>query len=408
MDSKTESSHEAAGPLAGMRILDMSRILAGPFCTQLLGDYGADVIKVERAGGGDDTRSWGPPYVVGKDGKATDESAYYLAANRNKRSIAIDISDPEGAATVRQLVRSSDVFIENFKVGGLEKYGLGYDTLSAENPSLIYCSITGFGQTGPNAHRPGYDLLAQAFGGIMSLTGEPDGQPMKVAVGIADVVCGLYAVTAILAAAQHRATTGEGQHIDIALIDTQISWLINEGTNFLVSGEAPARRGNQHPNIVPYQVFRAHDGHVVVAAGNDEQFRRLCQMLARPDLANDPRFQTNSARVMNREVLVPVLSRLIAPLERSWLVERLEEFGIPGGAINAVPEVFESEQVSARDMRVQMPHSLAASGHVDLIGNPVKFSRTPVAYRLGPPYCGEHTDEILQECLDDQNKYANP
>ncbi len=274
------------GPLAGVRVLDLSRILAGPTCTQLLGDLGADIIKVERPGVGDDTRTWGPPFVQNCDGSQSSESAYYLSANRNKRSIALDISNPDDAETVRQLAETCDLFVENFKVGGLAKYGLDFATLSARCPQLIYCSISGFGQTGPNAHRPGYDLLAQGFGGIMSLTGEPEGEPMKVAVGISDVMTGMYAATSLLAALHHREKTGEGQHIDLGLADVQTAWLVNEGTNYLLSGKTPVRRGNQHPNIVPYNVFETLDGHVILAVGNDAQFRRCCGFLGVEGLAD--------------------------------------------------------------------------------------------------------------------------
>ncbi|MEM7428474.1 MAG: CaiB/BaiF CoA-transferase family protein [Pseudomonadota bacterium] len=391
----------SAGPLEGVRVLDLTRILAGPTASQLLGDYGADIIKVERPGVGDDTRSWGPPYVTGKDGKPTRESAYYLSANRNKRSVAIDIADPEGAAKVRRIAARCDVVMENFKLGGLKKYGLDYESLAAENPAIVYCSITGFGQTGPNAHRPGYDLLAQGYGGIMSLTGDPDGEPMKVGVGIADIVCGLYGITAILAALRHRDMTGRGQHIDVSLVDTQVSWLVNEGTNYLLSGTEPIRRGNQHPNIVPYQVFEAADGHVIVAAGNDGQYARFCGIIGMPELADDARFATNPDRLAHREDLIEILSAQIRTLRKEDLVAGMEANNVPGGAINTIPEVFESEQTRSRDMKITIPHPLAASGEVDLIGNPVKFSHTPVTYRRPPPYCGEHTDEVLAELLGD-------
>lgn len=389
------------GPLEGIRVLDLSRILAGPTMTQTLGDFGADVIKVERPGAGDDTRAWGPPYVMGKDGNPLPESAYYLAANRNKRSIAIDMASQEGAALIRKLARHCDVVVENFKLGGLKKYGLDYESLSAEHPGLVYCSITGFGQTGPNAHRPGYDLLAQGYGGIMSLTGEPEGEPMKVGVGIADVVCGLYGGLGILAALRHRDQTGLGQQIDVSLVDTQVSWLVNEGTNYLLSGEEPKRRGNQHPNIVPYQVFKALDGHVIVAAGNDGQYQRLCKLIGLADLADDPRFATNPMRLKNREELIAQLVDKIATLPKQELVDGMEANNVPGGAINTISEVFASEQVQARDMKISMAQDLAESGQVDLIGNPVKFSRTPVTYRHPPPQCGQQTDEVLRELLGD-------
>lgn len=382
------------GPLAGVRVLDLSRILAGPTCTQLLGDFGADVIKVEKPGRGDDTRTWGPPYPAGPDGKPTGESAYYLSSNRNKRSLAVDIGTEEGADTVRRLAARCDILIENFKRGGLRKYGLDHGTLCAAHPSLVYCSITGFGQTGPNADKPGYDILAQAFGGIMSLTGEPGGEPMKVGVAIADVACGLYATAAILAALRHRDRTGEGQHIDIALADTQVAWLINAGTNHLVSGKEPRRLGNQHPNIVPYQAFETADGHAIAAVGNDSQYARFCGLIGRPELAEDPRFRENSGRVRNREELIPALAEEVRKLPKAELVRRMEEAQVPGGPINTLPEVFASEQVAARGMRISMPYAHAQGGRVELIGNPVKFGKTPVAYRLAPPTCGEHNEEI--------------
>lgn len=389
------------GPLKGLRILDMSRILAGPYATQLLGDMGADVIKVERPGAGDDTRGWGPPFVTTKSGEATRESAYYMCTNRNKRSIAMDMSNPEGAETLRRLAEKADVVIQNFKPKGLEKYGLDYETISARNPKAVYCSISGFGQTGPNSHRAGYDLLAQAAGGIMSLTGDPDGVPTKVGVGIADIMCGMYASNAILAALRHRDATGKGQHIDIALADTQVAWMANEGVNYLLSGNEPQRRGNQHPNIVPYQVFECADGHAAVAVGNDAQFARFAALIGLPELAQDVRFTTNTARLANREVLIPLLEERIRQIKKMTLVEDMEAAGVPAGEINTVSEVFASEQVLARDMKISMPHPLAASGHVDLIGNPIKFSDTPISYRQHPPLVGEHTDEILAEWLEE-------
>lgn len=401
-----QNSDGRNGPLHGIRVLDLSRILAGPTMTQTLGDFGADIIKVERPGAGDDTRAWGPPYVTGRDGKPTSESAYYLAANRNKRSIAVDIASADGAQLIRKLVRHCDVVVENFKVGGLKKYGLDYETLSADHPGLVYCSITGFGQTGPNAHRPGYDLLAQGYGGIMSLTGAPDGEPMKVGVGIADVVCGLYGGLGILAALRHRDLTGLGQQIDVSLVDTQVSWLVNEGTNYLLSGQEPKRRGNQHPNIVPYQVFQASDGHVIVAAGNDGQYQRFCTLIGAPDLADDPRFVSNPLRLENREALISLLADKIASWRKQDLVDGMEANNVPGGAINTISEVFASEQVLARGMKISMPQPLAQSGEVDLIGNPVKFSRTPVTYRHAPPTCGEHTDELLREILGEEEVSA--
>jgi len=390
-------NHPAPGPLAGLRILDLSRILAGPTCTQLFGDYGADVIKVEKPGSGDDTRAWGPPFLADDEGNLSGESAYYLSSNRNKRSLAVDITAPEGQALVHRLARHCDVVIQNFKVGGLAKYGLDYEGLAATNPALIYCSISGFGQTGPNAHRPGYDLLAQAYGGMMSLTGDPAGEPMKVGVGIADVMCGMYAATAILAALRHRDATGEGQHIDLALVDSQIAWLINSGTNYLVSGAPQTRMGNQHPNIVPYQVFATCDGHLIVAAGNDSQFARFAAILGREDLAANPDYATNQKRLANRDALIPILVAEVAKWERDPLVAALDAANVPGGAIHTVADVFASDQVAARDMKITMSHPAAGGDGVDLIGNPVKFARTPVTYRRPPPMCGEHNDEILAE-----------
>jgi crotonobetainyl-CoA:carnitine CoA-transferase CaiB-like acyl-CoA transferase len=346
---------------------------------------------------GDDTRGWGPPYVTGSDGSRTQESAYFLAANRNKRSIAVDISTPEGVDIVRKLVQQCDVMIENFKVGGLKKYGLDYESLVLLKPNLVYCSISGYGQTGPNSGLPGYDLMAQGYGGIMSLTGEVDGEPMKVGVGIADVMCGMYAATAILAALRHRDQTQEGQYIDIGLVDTQIAWLINEGTNYLTSGKAPARRANQHPNIVPYQVFETRDGHLIIAVGNDRQFASLCRIIGSPELGQDSRFSTNPARLENRDLLIDQLKPIIAGYAKIELLQMMKDNGVPAGLINTLPELFASDQVKVREMKVSVPHSQSASGTVDLIGNPVKFSKTPVQYRYGPPLCGEHSEEIMAE-----------
>ncbi len=397
------SGDPSTGPLAGVKVLDLSRILAGPSCTQLLGDYGADIVKIERPGVGDDTRKWGPPYIRDAEGNTTTQSAYYLCANRNKRSAAIDIASQEGADTVRALAAKCDIFIENFKLGGLKKFGLDYESLCRENPQIIYCSITGFGQTGPNAKLPGYDLMAQGYGGMMSLTGAPDGEPMKVAVGIADVMCGMYAATAILAALRHRDMTGEGQYIDIALVDSQIAWLINEGSNYLNSGDIPKRRGNQHPNIVPYQVFSLKDGHIIIAVGNDRQFASFCEVLGSEYLAEVDEFSSNLNRVKNREKLIEILSGIMITRSKAELLKKLGDANVPAGPINNLEEVFASEQVAARNMRVSMPYPLAASGMIELIGNPVKFSKTPVSYAKAPPLCGADTQEVLRDWLGEES-----
>lgn len=388
-----------AQALSGIRVLDLTRILAGPTCTQLLGDLGADILKVERPGAGDDTRKWGPPYVTGKDGEPTQESAYYLAANRNKRSVGVDIAKPEGQALVRRLLEGCDVLVENFKVGDLARYGLGYEQLRPAFPGLVYCSITGFGQTGPYAPRAGYDYLAQGLGGIMSLTGAPDGEPMKVGVGIADVMCGMYATVAILAALRHRDATGLGQHIDLALLDTQVAWLINEGTNYLLSGKVPRRLGNEHPNIVPYKVFESADGYVILAVGNDSQFQKWCRFAGAAELATDPRFQTNSLRIANRQELYALMPAYMRQKTTEAWVEGLAGLGVPCSPVNNLQQVFEDPQVKARGMRIDVPHGSAAAGTVPLIANPIRMSETPPAYRRSPPTLGEHTDAVLAERL---------
>ena len=393
------ASNGDGGPLAGVRVLDLSRILAGPTCTQLLGDMGADVLKIERPGAGDDTRKWGPPYVRDGEGRDTSESAYYLCANRNKRSLAIDMASEKGAAVIRALAQKSDILIENFKVGGLARFGLAYEDLKEACPGLIYCSISGFGQTGPYAARSGYDFLVQAMGGIMSLTGEPDGEPMKVGVGIADVMCGMYACSAILAALHHREKTGEGQYIDISLADTQVAWLINEGTNYLTSGRLPVRRGNAHPNIVPYQLMPAADGPFILAVGNDRQFRRFCAFAGVEELADDPRFASNRARVRNRDELIGKLKGVTRRHPARYWMENLERLGVPCGPVNDLAQVFDDPQFRHRRMRIAMDHPLAGAGTVELIGNPLKFSRTPVRYERPPPLLGQHTAEVLREVL---------
>jgi len=388
------------GALAGIRVLDLTRILAGPTCTQLLADLGADVIKIERPGSGDDTRKWGPPYVRDRTGKDTSESAYYLCANRNKRSLTLDIAHPEGQAVLRRVAAGSDILVENFKAGGLARYGLGYDDLKDDMPGLIYCSITGFGQTGPYAKRPGYDFLAQAMGGIMSITGPAAGDPHKVGVGIADVMCGMYAVAAILAALHHREKTGRGQMIDLSLLDSQVAWLINAGTMYLTSGEEPARLGNGHPNIVPYDVFPTADGFIVLAVGNDGQYGRFCEFAGVPELAGDERYATNDSRVRNRDNLMPKLRQATTRHPSRYWLEGLAGMGVPCGPVNTLRQVFDDPQIKHREMTVSLSHPFAGDGQVRLIGNPIKMSVTPVEYHRAPPTLGQHTDEVLMEMLD--------
>ncbi|MFW8634183.1 CaiB/BaiF CoA transferase family protein [Cribrihabitans pelagius] len=381
------------GALKGVKVLDLSRILAGPTCTQLLGDLGADVIKVENPGtGGDDTRQWGPPYAGGDVAAEAGLSAYFMAANRNKRSAALDIATPEGQQAVRKLAAEADILIENFKPGGLAKYGLDYHSLKAEFPSLIYCSISGYGQTGPNSAKPGYDIMAQGFGGIMSLTGEPEGQPMKAGVGIADVMCGMYACIGILAALHHRERSGEGQQIDLALVDSQIAWLINEGVAYLNTGQPPKRRGNEHPSIMPYGVYGTADGHVILAVGNDSQFRRFMAFLQLEGLAEDARFATNPARLQHRDALNAILIPAVARFTTDQVIAAMEARKVPAGPVQDLERLFGSPQVAARAMTVGME---TEAGPVRLLGNPLNFSRTPVTYRRPPPVCGADTGAVL-------------
>ena len=387
-------------PLTGLRVFDLTRILAGPTCTQLLGDLGAEVIKIERPGEGDDTRKWGPPFVAGPDGEDTTESAYFLSANRNKRSVSIDISKPEGQDLARDLIGFCDIMVENFKVGGLAKYGLGYDDLKDRYPGLIYCSITGFGQTGPYAPRAGYDYLAQGMGGIMSLTGETEGEPVKVGVGIADIMCGMYASSAILAALHYRGMTGLGQHIDLGLLDSQVAWLTYEGSNYLTSGQVPKRQGNEHPNIVPYKVMPCANGYFILAVGNDGQFARFCKFAGCPELAEDSRFTTNANRVRNRVALYEILPEVTRRKTQAEWVDGLAGLAVPAGAVNTLDQVFADPQVQARDMKVTMPYSGSRDGTIDVIGNPIKFSETPVEYRFAPPRAGQDSDAVLEELLD--------
>ena len=393
------------GPLKGLRILDMSRILAGPTCTQVLGDLGADVIKIERPGVGDDTRKWGPPYVKDSDENDTSESAYYLSSNRNKRSLTLDITKIAGQQIIRELVGKCDVLIENYKVGGLKKYGLDYTALKADFPDLIYCSITAFGQTGPKSHRLGYDFVIQAMGGIMSVTGEPDGAPMKVGVGIADVMCGMYAAVSILAAVRHRdqsensSSGGNGQHIDLSLLDSQAAWLINSGSNYLTSGENQYRLGNAHPNLVPYQVFQTSDSFFVLAVGNEIQFQKFCEFAGAPELSEDSRFKSNASRVKNRKILAQMINELTQCNSTQFWLEGLEKLQVPCGPVNTIEEVFNDPQIKHREMEISLPHPLSGKGNVSLIGSPVKMSATPVSYRNAPPTLGQHTNEILAEIL---------
>ncbi len=395
------------GALDGLIVLDLSRILAGPTATQMLGDLGATILKIENPkSGGDDTRAWGPNYAVDADGNNTDLSAYFMCANRNKKSIAVDIATTEGQDIIRKLAARADIVVENFKPGGLAKYGLDHTAMMKAHPELVYCSISGFGQTGPNSDKPGYDLMAQGYGGIMSLTGDVDGPPMKVGVGIADVMCGMYATIGILAALRHRERTGEGQHIDVALVDTQMAWLINEGTNFLTSGKLPARHGNGHPNIVPYSVFPASDGHVIIAVGNDAQFKRFCDFLNKPDLPEDAKFATNVARIENRMELMTIINAVLEQVKMADIIAGLETVKVPVGPINTVEGALCSGQAKAREMVVEMTNENVKDGAVSVLGNPLNLSRTPVTYRHPPPMFGQDTNQVLNDYIykHDENK----
>jgi len=396
--------------LAHITVLDLSRILAGPWATQLLADLGADVIKIERPGAGDDTRAFGPPFVgatggsdAGARGTAASrgDAAYFLCANRNKKSVTVDFTKPEGQALVRRLAASADVVLENFKVDGLKAYGLDYASLKALNPKLIYCSITGFGQSGPYAARPGYDFLIQAMGGLMSVTGrrgdEPGSGPQKTGVAVADIMTGLYATVGILAALTHRERTGEGQYIDVSLLDTQVACLANQAMNYLVSGEVPQPMGNAHPSIVPYQDLPTRDGFMALAVGNDTQFARLCTEMGLAELAQDPRFSTNPERVRHRTVLIEQLCAVSLTRSTADWVNVLQAAGVPCGPINHIDAVFADPQVQARGMRVDMAHPVA--GTVSLVANPLRLSQTPVSYRLAPPTLGAHTREVLKDRL---------
>ena len=384
----------ASGPLEGLRVFDLTRVLAGPTATQMLGDLGAEVIKIEKPGSGDDTRGFAPPFMPGSR-----ESAYFTGVNRNKRSVTLDIATPKGQELALALIARCDILVENFKVGALAKYGLGYAQLHERFPRLIYCSITGFGQTGPYAPRPGYDSLIQAMGGVMSLTGEPEGLPQKVGVPVADLFAGLYGCIGILAALRHREQTGIGQQIDIGMLDTHVAWLANQGMNYLATGENPPRLGNQHPNIVPYQVFATEDGHIVLSIGNDPTFQRFCQAFGLAPLLADPRFATNAARVENRALVTETLAPVLAAHPTAWWVEKLEALKIGCGPINRLSEVFADPQVIARGAVVEMARPGAENDRVKVIANPVRLDVTPVDYRLPPPLLGEHTAAVLGELL---------
>ncbi|WP_028695772.1 CaiB/BaiF CoA transferase family protein [Pseudomonas cremoricolorata] len=389
------------GALSHVRVLDLSRVLAGPWSGQILADLGADVIKVERPGKGDDTRSWGPPFLADGEGRSTGEAAYYLAANRNKRSLTIDFTQPQGQQLIRELVARSDIVIENFKVGGLAAYGLDYQSLKAVNSRLIYCSITGFGQTGPYARRAGYDFMIQGLGGLMSLTGRAAGEngagPVKVGVALTDILTGLYATTAILAALTHREQTGAGQHIDMALLDVQVACLANQAMNYLTTGNPPQRLGNAHPNIVPYQDFPTADGDFILTVGNDSQFRKFAEVAGHPEWADDERFASNAMRVANRGVLIPLIRQATVFRTTAEWVETLEQAGVPCGPINDLSQVFADPQVLARGLALSMPHALA--GEVPQVASPIRLSETPVEYRMAPPQLGEHTAQVLGQVL---------
>jgi crotonobetainyl-CoA:carnitine CoA-transferase CaiB-like acyl-CoA transferase len=383
-------------PLEGLKVLELARILAGPWVGQLLADLGADVVKVERPGAGDDTRGWGPPFIEGAEGDDL-SAAYFHSCNRGKRSIAVDFETPEGQDLVRKLASHADVVIENFKVGGLKKYGLDYESLKQVNPRLVYCSITGFGQNGPYASRAGYDFMIQGLGGIMDLTGDPQGEPQKIGVAYVDIFTGVYSVVGILAALRRRDQTGEGAHLDMALLDVQTSVLANQAMNYLASGKSPRRMGNAHPNIVPYQVFPVADGHVIVAVGNDGQFARFVSVLGRPELAQDERFRTNAGRVGHRAALVPLLTELTLPFTREDLLSALEGQGVPAGPINTVADVFADPQIIARGMKIDLPSQAAKGGAIPSVRSPIVMDGQPMAAGRPSPRLGEHTDEVLSD-----------
>jgi len=390
-----------AGPLAGIRVLDLSRVLAGPWAGQNLADLGAEVIKIERPGVGDDSRAFGPPWVKDGQGRDTRDSAYFTSANRGKKSMTVNLSQPQGQALVRELAARSDVLLENYKFGDLQRYGLGYDDLNTINPRLIYCSVTGFGQTGPYKERPGYDFMIQGMGGMMSVTGEPDdkpgGGPQRAGVPIADIITGMYASIAICAALAHRAQSGKGQHLDLALLDSQIALLAYQNTNYFATGKPPRRIGNLHPNIVPYQPFRASDGEVILACGNDNLYRKFCAAAGCAELAADPRFASNGKRVENRDELARLLGAIFARRTKKEWVELLDAAGVPNGPINDIAQVFAEPQVQARGVKIEVAHPVA--GSLPMVASPMRFSGTPLEHKTPPPLLGEHTEEILRELL---------
>jgi len=389
-----------AGPLNGIRVFDLTRILAGPTCTQILGDLGADIIKIERPGTGDDTRRFAPPYIRDANGEETVESAYFCSANRNKRSVTLDLTKPEGQALARRMIAECDVLTENFKTGRLAKYGLAYEDLKSDFPALIYCSITGFGHTGPYANRPGYDVLIQGMGGFMSVTGDPEGEPQKAGIPISDLIAGMYAAVAVNAALRHREVTGDGQMIDIGMLDTTVAMLSIMGANYLATDRVPPRLGNAHPNIVPYQSFGTADGDIILAVGNDGQFERFCEFAGHPELVEDERFATNGARVRNRAELIPIIREIVAQQPSQHWLEGLEARNVSCGPINNLDQVFDDPQVQSRDMRLQMEHAATNGVPVDLIASPMRMSETPPDYRHAPPALGQHTDDVLRELLD--------
>jgi len=385
--------------LAGIRVTDLSRVLAGPSCTQILGDLGAEIIKIEKPGEGDDTRGWGPPYLKDEDGQDTTESAYYLGCNRNKKSLAIDIKQKEGQEIIHQLLEKSDILIENFKTGGLAKYGLDYESVKARHPHVIYCSITGFGQNGPLSSEPGYDFIAQGMSGLMAITGEPDGEPMKVGVALSDIMTGLNAAIGILAALNHRHATGKGQHIDVALLDCTLAAMSNIAQYYLTSGHLAPRLGNAHSSIVPYQVFETQDGHIIIAVGNNTQFQRLCAFLGKPEWGSDPKYAVNSARVTHRDELVPMIAAEIIKENSEYWIKGLTGVDVPCGPVNTMDQTFDMEQIKAREMKIDMTHPLSREP-ISLVGSPIKMSDTPPSYDLPPTPCGAHTDEILRDVLE--------